>query len=79
VDATVVFDEDEPSAALRLIRPHLWVKGGDYAGMPLPEQDVLAGWGGQAVLLPYVDGLSTSDLIQQCRTGGRARPEEELT
>lgn len=75
VDATVVFDEDEPSAALRRIRPHLWVKGGDYAGMPLPEQDVLAGWGGQAVLLPYVDGLSTSDLIQQGRAGGVARQE----
>jgi D-beta-D-heptose 7-phosphate kinase/D-beta-D-heptose 1-phosphate adenosyltransferase len=79
VDATVIFDEDEPSAALRRIRPHLWVKGGDYAGMPLPEEAVLAGWGGQAVLLPYVDGLSTTNLIQQCRTGGMSRPEGEIT
>jgi rfaE bifunctional protein nucleotidyltransferase chain/domain/rfaE bifunctional protein kinase chain/domain len=63
VDAVVVFDEDEPSAVLRELRPHVWVKGGDYALSDLPEAEALAGWGGRAVLVPYVAGRSTTRLI----------------
>jgi D-beta-D-heptose 7-phosphate kinase / D-beta-D-heptose 1-phosphate adenosyltransferase len=75
VDATVLFDEDDPAQALRRVRPHLWVKGGDYAGRPLPEAGVLAEWDGAAVLLPYVAGRSTTGLIDEVRIGGSARPE----
>jgi len=75
VDAAVVFDEDTPEAVLTTLRPDVWAKGGDYAGMPLPESDVLGRWGGQVVLLPYQDGHSTSRLIEHCRSSGR-QPEE---
>ena len=34
----------------------VWAKGGDYALADLPEAEVLADWGGQAVIVPYVDG-----------------------
>jgi rfaE bifunctional protein nucleotidyltransferase chain/domain len=68
VDATVVFDEDTPAAALAALRPDIWAKGGDYAGMPLPEAGTLAGWGGQVVLLPYHEGRSTTRLIHACRS-----------
>lgn len=62
VDAVVVFDEDDPSAILRQLRPQVWAKGGDYGGRVLPESSVLADWGGQAVVLPYLDGRSTTAL-----------------
>ena len=65
VDAVVVFDEDTPVAALERLRPDVWAKGGDYALADLPETPVLAGWGGQAVVLPYLDGKSTTSLIQE--------------
>jgi rfaE bifunctional protein nucleotidyltransferase chain/domain len=42
VDEVVVFDEDTSSAALTLVRPHLFVKGADYAGAELEERDVIA-------------------------------------
>jgi rfaE bifunctional protein nucleotidyltransferase chain/domain len=64
VDAVVVFDEDTPAEALRRIRPDVWVKGGDYAGAHLPEQEVLAEWGGQAVAVPYLDGRSSTRLVR---------------
>lgn len=64
VDTVVVFDEDTPEEALRRIRPDVWVKGGDYAGARLPEQVVLAEWGGQAVALPYLDGRSSTRLAR---------------
>ena len=67
VDAVVVFDEDTPSAVLEELRPDVWAKGGDYAGADLPEAAVLRTWGGQAVVLPYLDGHSTSALVERSR------------
>ncbi|HEV2770107.1 MAG TPA: D-glycero-beta-D-manno-heptose 1-phosphate adenylyltransferase, partial [Solirubrobacteraceae bacterium] len=72
VDAVLVFDEDTPSAALEHLRPHVWAKGGDYTAHELPEAATLAGWGGQAVILPFVDGRSTTRLIEEASAGGVA-------
>jgi rfaE bifunctional protein nucleotidyltransferase chain/domain len=63
VDAVSVFEEDDPRAILRRLRPHVWAKGGDYAASDLPEAEVLAEWDGRAVIVPYVAGRSTSGLI----------------
>jgi rfaE bifunctional protein nucleotidyltransferase chain/domain/rfaE bifunctional protein kinase chain/domain len=63
VDAVVVFDEDTPVEALRRIRPQVWVKGGDYSGIPLPEASVLSEWGGEVLTVPYVAGKSTSEIV----------------
>jgi rfaE bifunctional protein nucleotidyltransferase chain/domain/rfaE bifunctional protein kinase chain/domain len=64
VDAVVVFDEDTPTEVLRAVRPDVWAKGGDYAGADLPEAALLREWGGQSVVLPYLDGRSTSGLVE---------------
>jgi D-beta-D-heptose 7-phosphate kinase/D-beta-D-heptose 1-phosphate adenosyltransferase len=68
VDAVVVFDEDTPAEVLDRLRPDVWAKGGDYAGADLPEAAVLRTWGGQAVVLPYLDGHSTTALVERSRT-----------
>ena len=65
VDAVAVFEEDDPRAVLRELRPHVWAKGGDYAAGELPERDVLAEWDGRAVIVPYVAGRSTTRLIER--------------
>jgi D-beta-D-heptose 7-phosphate kinase / D-beta-D-heptose 1-phosphate adenosyltransferase len=65
VDAVVVFDEDTPAEVLDRLRPDVWAKGGDYAGADLPEAAVLRRWGGQAVVLPYLDGHSTTALVHR--------------
>jgi D-beta-D-heptose 7-phosphate kinase / D-beta-D-heptose 1-phosphate adenosyltransferase len=67
VDAVAVFEEDDPTAVVRELRPHVWVKGGDYAVGGLPEAAVLADWGGVAVVVPYLTGRSTSRLIEVTR------------
>ncbi len=67
VDAVVVFDEDTPAEILDRLRPDVWAKGGDYAGADLPEAAVLRSWGGQAVVLPYLDGHSTTALVERSR------------
>lgn len=60
VDAVQVFDEDTPENALCGIRPHLWVKGGDYTGDSLPEAALVRSWGGQSVTVPYYPARSTT-------------------
>ncbi|MEA2454918.1 MAG: D-beta-D-heptose 7-phosphate kinase / D-beta-D-heptose 1-phosphate adenosyltransferase, partial [Thermoleophilaceae bacterium] len=69
VDAVLVFGEDTPERALEQLRPQIWVKGGDYEGADLPEEHVLRRWGGRALLVPYVEGRSTTRLIEEaaCR------------
>jgi rfaE bifunctional protein nucleotidyltransferase chain/domain len=67
VDAVLVFEEDTPAEVLDRLRPDVWAKGGDYAGADLPEAAVLRRWGGQAVVLPYLDGHSTTALVQRSR------------
>jgi bifunctional ADP-heptose synthase (sugar kinase/adenylyltransferase) len=42
----------------------VWAKGGDYAGADVPEAEVLQEWGGQAVVLPYLKGRSTTGLVE---------------
>ena len=63
VDAVLVFDEDTPHAVLERLRPDVWVKGGDYAGADLPEAALLRQWGAQSVVLPYLEGRSTTGLV----------------
>ncbi|MFG2264175.1 PfkB family carbohydrate kinase [Streptomyces sp. NPDC048720] len=75
VDAVAVFDEDTPERLLGELRPHIWAKGGDYARTRLPEQPLVESWGGQVLLLPYLDGRSTTGLARRAalapaRTGG---------
>jgi D-beta-D-heptose 7-phosphate kinase / D-beta-D-heptose 1-phosphate adenosyltransferase len=65
VDEVVVFDEDTPEAVLSRLRPDVFAKGGDYAMADLPEARLLETWGGQAVILPYVAGRSTTGLMEE--------------
>ncbi len=73
VDAVVVFEEDTPVEVIRRLRPDVWAKGGDYAGADVPEAAVLRAWGGQAVVLPYLDGRSTTALVRSA--ADRSRPD----
>lgn len=65
VDDVVVFEEDDPREALRRLRPDIWAKGGDYDANSLPEAEVVRSWGGQVVLLPYLNGRSTTSLLRR--------------
>ena len=70
VDAVEIFDEDTPVTALERLRPDVFAKGGDYALSDLPEAAALASWGGQAVVLPYLHGHSTSSLLREVSRRG---------
>jgi rfaE bifunctional protein nucleotidyltransferase chain/domain/rfaE bifunctional protein kinase chain/domain len=65
VDAVEVFDELTPVAALRRLQPDVFVKGDDYGAGTIPESTVVREWDGTVVVVPYVEGRSTTRLIQE--------------
>src|SRR4029450_5230945 len=65
VDVVVPFDERTPEAVLQRLRPGGFAKGGDYALGGLPGAALLSSWGGQAVVLPYLEGRSTTQLMKE--------------
>ncbi|GAB2590747.1 D-glycero-beta-D-manno-heptose 1-phosphate adenylyltransferase [Microlunatus antarcticus] len=74
VDGVVVFDEATPAELLAELRPDVWVKGSDYAGQDIPEARVVEEGGGRVVLLPVVDGYSTTRLVDRSRATASAAP-----
>ncbi len=67
VDMVTFFDEDTPVALIGELRPNILVKGGDYDMSKLPETALVHSWGGKALALPFVDGYSTTALVQKIR------------
>jgi rfaE bifunctional protein nucleotidyltransferase chain/domain len=69
VDLVVPFEERTAHALLDLLRPEIYVKGGDYTlDKPPPEAALVEGYGGEVRLLFYIPGRSTSDIIRAIRT-----------
>jgi D-beta-D-heptose 7-phosphate kinase / D-beta-D-heptose 1-phosphate adenosyltransferase len=65
VDAVTLFDEDTPAELIRILRPHIHVKGGDYANEALPEAAAVQEVGGRVVIVPLAGTLSTSSMIDR--------------
>jgi rfaE bifunctional protein nucleotidyltransferase chain/domain len=67
VSLVVLFDERTPVELLKEARPALYVKGGDYDIEALEETRCVRSWGGEALALPFVQGYSTTSLVQRIR------------
>lgn len=67
VDAVTIFNEITAENLLDLIRPHVYVKGGDYNPETLPEYPVIRRNSIEMVFIPLVEGHSTTNLINACR------------
>ena len=67
VSAVMLFDEDTPCALLERVRPEVYVKGGDYDIEALPETRLVKSWAGRAIQLDFVEGYSTTALVQRIR------------
>jgi rfaE bifunctional protein nucleotidyltransferase chain/domain len=61
------FSEDTPVELLAELRPQVYVKGGDYDMRKLAETALVEGYGGRALAIPFVDGYSTSRLVERIR------------
>jgi len=64
VDYVTVFDEPTPLELISSLRPHVLVKGGDWSKETTVGREVVEKSGGEVVILPFVEGASTSNLIE---------------
>jgi rfaE bifunctional protein nucleotidyltransferase chain/domain len=67
VSLVTLFDEPTPVELLKLVRPQVYVKGGDYDIEALEETRWVRTWGGHALSLLFVEGYSTTALVARIR------------
>jgi rfaE bifunctional protein nucleotidyltransferase chain/domain len=70
VDAVTLFAEDTPAALIDALLPDVLVKGGDYTPDSVVGRDVVEAAGGRLVIIPFVEGRSTTGILDQIRTPG---------
>lgn len=63
VDFVTCFAEATPIETLEILKPDVHAKGGDYTVEQLPEKDTVAAYGGKIVLLPFLEGHSTTAIL----------------
>jgi D-beta-D-heptose 7-phosphate kinase/D-beta-D-heptose 1-phosphate adenosyltransferase len=69
VDVVVIFDEDTPAAVVAALEPDVIVKGGDYRPETVVGADVVRARGGRVVIIPLVEGQSTTSIVQKLTNG----------
>ncbi|GAB5466897.1 MAG: D-glycero-beta-D-manno-heptose 1-phosphate adenylyltransferase [Candidatus Kapaibacteriales bacterium] len=67
VDFVTFFDEDTPKEVLDIIRPNILTKGGDYVKEDVVGYELLKSYGGVVVILSFVDGKSTTNIIEKSK------------
>lgn len=66
VDYVILFEEDTPFELIQKIIPDVLVKGGDYNKDQIVGADIVTANGGEVVVLDFVNGFSTTHIINQC-------------
>ena len=65
VDKVVIFDELTPEKLIKKIKPNILVKGGDYNKKQVIGKKIVESYGGKVVIIPYIKGFSTTELIKK--------------
>lgn len=69
VDFVSVFDEPTPLELIRVVRPDILAKGGDYRPEEVVGRDVVEAHGGSVRIVPFHPGYSSSSLVRRIREG----------
>jgi len=77
IDYLVSFSEDTPQKIISLLIPDVLVKGGDWKLDEVVGREEVEGAGGRVVLVPYLEGYSTSALINKIINSAATKPDEE--
>lgn len=69
IDYLVIFNEDTPLKLIKLIRPDVLIKGGDWKIKTIVGADIVKSYGGKVVTIPYLKEYSTTGLIEKITNG----------
>ena len=67
VDKVILFDTDTPRDLIDFVQPDVLVKGGDYKPEEIVGYDIVKAKGGEIVTLDFVEGYSTTSLIEKMK------------
>ena len=67
IDYVTVFDDSSPRSLIATLLPDVLVKGGDYALDQIHGREEVEAAGGRVVSLPFVEGSSTSQIIERMK------------
>jgi D-beta-D-heptose 7-phosphate kinase/D-beta-D-heptose 1-phosphate adenosyltransferase len=67
VDYVTVFDDISPRSLISTLLPDVLVKGGDYGLGEIHGREEVEAAGGQVISLPFVEGASTSTIIERMK------------
>jgi D-glycero-beta-D-manno-heptose 1-phosphate adenylyltransferase len=65
VDYITIFDEPDPLALIKTIKPDVLIKGADWKETEIIGSDVVKSYGGKVVRIEFVPDISTSRIIQR--------------
>src|SRR5256714_9308037 len=71
VDFVTVFDDESPRALIGEVLPDVLAKGGDYALEEIHGREEVESAGGRVVVLPFVEGASTTNIIERIKAVNR--------
>jgi len=67
VDYVTFFDDETPLSLIGELRPDILVKGGDWDVDGVVGGDLVRSRGGKVIILPYLEGASTTNIIEKIR------------
>lgn len=67
VDLVSIFKEETAEKFLDMVKPNIYVKGGEYNLDNLPEVKIVKKYNGKVVTVPMIPGFSTTELIKKLK------------
>ena len=67
VDAVVLFSEETPINLISTLNPNILAKGGDYEISTIVGHKIIKENGGQVTLVPFLDGFSSTTIIDKIK------------
>lgn len=65
VSNVVIFNEETPYELIKLVKPNVLVKGGDYNENNIIGADFVKSYGGEVKVIPFIEGFSTSKILNE--------------
>ncbi len=67
VDFVTWFSEETPKKLIQKLKPLVLVKGGDWKPEQIIGSEDVLSWGGKVRSLPYIEGRSTTKMIEKAK------------
>ena len=77
VDWVTIFDEPDPLVLIKLLKPDVLVKGGDWPEEKIVGASEVKEAGGKVSRIPQEVGVSTSDILEKVGTAARKKTKED--